>query len=241
MPKKFSIIVNNFFFLQVKIIVLMVQRYDFFLIRQYFVCYINWIMSILFCGIEYYFQKGLPLQSHLYLPLLAVVGVYLLIAGAEGLFVGVGGDAVFEADVPVGGDVVPQQEVEAVAFVLVEGAAVIVDKVALGGVHACLIVVHIEEGNPRRHCEGYRLRAVLHILVEKKPSVGLGHVAMIMGIPHTRYKPPRASFVLYVGQHLVPVGLLQQVMTIHYCGRRDVPSPLLVSVAHIDGKPFHIA
>ena len=51
----------------------------------------------------------LPLQSHLYPPLLAVVGVYLLIAGAEGLFVGVGCDAVFEADVPVGGDVVPQQ------------------------------------------------------------------------------------------------------------------------------------
>ena len=170
-----------------------------------------------------------------------MVGVYLLIAGAEGLFVGVGGDAVFEADVPVGCDVVPQQEVEAAAFVLIEGAAIIVDEVALGGVHACLIVVHIEEGNPRRHCEGYRLRAVLHILVEKKPFVGLGHVAMIIGIPHPRYKPPHASFELYVGQHLVPVGLLQQVMTIHHCGRRDVPSPLLVAIAHIDSETLHMA
>ena len=109
MPKKFSIIVNNHSFLQVKTIVLMVQRYDFFLFWQYFVCYIIWIMSILFSSTEYYFQKGLPLQAHLYSPLLAVVGVYLLIAGAEGLFVSVGCDAVFEADVPVGGDVVPQQ------------------------------------------------------------------------------------------------------------------------------------
>lgn len=62
-------------------------------------------MTILFCRTE----KGLPFQPHLYPPLLAVVGVYLLIAGAEGLFVGVGGDAVFETDVPVGRDVVPQQ------------------------------------------------------------------------------------------------------------------------------------
>ena len=56
LPKKFSTIVNNHSFLQDKVIGLMVQRYDFFLIRQYFVCYIIWIMSILFYGTE---QKSL--------------------------------------------------------------------------------------------------------------------------------------------------------------------------------------
>ena len=99
--------------------------------------------------------------------MLAVVGFYLLVAGAEGLFVGVGGDAVFEADVPVGCDVVPQQEVKAAAFVLVEGAAVIVDEVTFGSIHAGFVVVHIEEGNPHRQCKGYRPWAVLHVLVEK--------------------------------------------------------------------------
>ena len=116
--------------------------------------------------------------------MLAVVGVYLLVAGAEGVFVGVGCDAVFEAYVPVGRDVVPQQEIEAAAFVLVEGAAVIVDEVALGSVHAGFVVVHIEEGNPRSHSKGYRTWAVLHVLVEKKPSVGLSNFAVVMGIPH---------------------------------------------------------
>ena len=67
-------------------------------------------MLILFCSTE----KGLPFQPHLYPPLLAVVGVYLFVVGAEGVFVGVGSDAVFEAYVPVGRDVVPQQEVERV-------------------------------------------------------------------------------------------------------------------------------
>ena len=98
-------------------------------------------MLILFCRTE----KGLPFQPHLYPPLLAVVGVYLFVACAEGVFVGVGGDAVFEAYVPMRCDVVPQQEVEAAAFVLVEGTTVIVDEVAFGGVHACFVVVHVEE------------------------------------------------------------------------------------------------
>ena len=147
-------------------------------------------------------------------PLLAVVGVYLLVAGAEGVFVGVGGDAVFEAYVPVGGDVVPQQEVETAAFVLVEGAAVIVDEVALGGVHAGFVVVHIEEGYAGGYGEGQGRGSVLHVLVEKKPSVGLSHVAVVVGISHTGNEPPGACFVFYVHHALVAVGLFEQVVAV---------------------------
>ena len=148
----------------------MVQRYDFFLIQQSFL------------NIQFLI---LPLQPYLHAPLLAVVGVYLLVAGAEGVFVGVGGDAVFEADVPVGRDVVPQQEVETATLVLIKGAAVIVDEVALGGVQARLVVVHIEKGYACRYGEGHRRRGELHVLIEKKPPVGFGHIAVIVGIPHT--------------------------------------------------------
>ena len=146
--------------------------------------------------------------------MLAVVGVYLLVAGAEGVFVGVGGDAVFEAYVPVGRDVVPQQEVEAAAFVLVEGAAVIVDEVALGSVYAGFVVIHIEEGNPHRQSKGYRTWAVLHVLVEKKPPVGLSNVAVVVGIPHAGNEPPGACFVFYVHHALVAVGLFEQVVAV---------------------------
>lgn len=48
----------------------------------------------------------LPFQADLHSPLLAVVGINQVVAGAEGVAVGVGGDAVFDADVPVRGDVV---------------------------------------------------------------------------------------------------------------------------------------
>ena len=100
-------------------IVLMVQSYNFFLNLQSF-------LSILL--------QILPLQPHLYPPLLAVVGVDLLVAGAEGVSICVGGDAVFDADVPVGGDVVASHQIAAVPLVLIRHAVVLVDEVALHGV-----------------------------------------------------------------------------------------------------------